>query len=99
MSSSFASDEDLLDLPLEEALTQRWEQGMAEYRQPDEPFVGDPVVELHNEGLDALNYVAVIEKNGADFDIIHELRRCALEIVWGARLLSGDRTEDDENYA
>lgn len=94
--SRFTTDEDLMYLPLAEALEIRWEQGRAEYRDSeDASFVGDAVVELHTEALDSMLYVAVIEKEGdVDPDVLYELRRCAYELVQGARLLA-ERKDGD----
>jgi hypothetical protein len=44
--------------PIQEALTVKWSVGRQKYGDlnPDEPFVGDPLLELYEELLDAMNY-------------------------------------------
>lgn len=60
----------LWQLPLDEAKRTRWEQGMSSLRRPDEPFVGDPLVELHEELIDALNYYDEAVRQYAYHDIV-----------------------------
>ena len=61
-----------LSLPIEEACRLKFEQGRSEYRNPDEPFVGDPLAELHDECLDALCYANEAERQGVDVDLLRE---------------------------
>ncbi len=45
---------DLWDVKLDTALQRRWQEGRKEYGGTD--FVGHPLVELHEEILDGINY-------------------------------------------
>jgi hypothetical protein len=58
----------------------RWLRGMAYYRQPHEPFNGNPVVELLAEIEDGINYV----EEGA---------RQGLLTAWGASELDAKLRE------
>ena len=60
--------EDLIALPVDEAVTLKFERGIAQYRSADEDFVGDPLRELHDECLDAFAYALVAQMNGVDVD-------------------------------
>lgn len=54
--------EELLTRPWEELCKERWDRGRPNYRADDDaPFVGDPVVELMEELLDAYNYCRVAQ--------------------------------------
>ena len=46
----------LYTLTVPEAARLKGERGIRLYRQPGEPFVGDPVEELFMEQLDSMNY-------------------------------------------
>lgn len=49
--------QELLTRPWEELCKERWDRGRPNYRSDETtPFVGDPIVELMEELLDALNY-------------------------------------------
>ena len=51
-------DEDkLIEMTVDEARTTKWNAGVSDYRrQAKQGFVGNPVVCLHSEAIDALNY-------------------------------------------
>lgn len=51
---------DLHELPLSEAVDIKFSRGRGEYRESeDEPFKGNPLHELHDEGLDGIAYARV----------------------------------------
>ncbi|MGC4050959.1 MAG: hypothetical protein QM757_16465 [Paludibaculum sp.] len=53
---------ELLTRPWEELGHERWNRGRPNYRADEsDPFVGDPIVELLEEILDALNYCGVAQ--------------------------------------
>ena len=53
----------LIEMTVDEARTTKWNDGVTTYRrQAGQGFAGDPVVCLHSEGIDALNYVGEISK-------------------------------------
>ena len=56
-------DEDkLIEMTVDEARTAKWNAGVSDYRrQAKQGFVGNPVVCLHAEGIDALNFTDEIE--------------------------------------
>ena len=73
-----------LSLPIEEACRLKFEQGRSEYRNPAEPFVGDPLAELHDECLDALCYANEAERQGVD---VASLREDLLSALVRTRML------------
>ena len=79
-----------LSLPIEEACRLKFEQGRSEYRKPDEPFVGDPLAELHDECLDALCYANEAERQGVDVD---SLRGDLLNVLVRTRMLLSGPTQ------
>jgi hypothetical protein len=93
----------LMLLDVEEACSVKWKWGLREHRpNGEEGFQGNPLVELHSEGLDALNYCQVLmdlfeedghlvfptqEDRAAYHDCLEKLREHALGLVMGTRLL------------
>jgi hypothetical protein len=60
-------------MPIQEAVSHKFEAGRAEYRKPGEPFVGDPLLELFDELLDSYSYCKEAEKSGRDVKRVWEL--------------------------
>ena len=58
----------LIDLPIEEACSEKWRRGQAVYGLE---FVGDPVLELHSELIDAMNYVQTASELGVQMGTMH----------------------------
>ena len=63
-----------MDLPIAEAKRIKWERGRARYGAT---FEGDPIHELYDELIDALNYADEIDQqtSGAYLDLTVRLRR------------------------
>jgi hypothetical protein len=80
----------LLFVEVEEACRIKWGWGKREHRALGEQgFQGNALVELHSEGIDALNYLQVLmDRGGYDHECLEKLRDSALSIVRGARLLA-----------
>lgn len=61
----------------------RWDKGLPHYRQPGQPFVGDPIEELIDELVDSLNYLGVARRQGlrrsSTLDVIE---RHLLDALW-----------------
>lgn len=77
-----------LGMEIAAALEDKWEQGRAEHRGSEgEAFQGEhPIIELHDEALDALLYIWVASKSGElNEQMIHELREQAMGLLLGAR--------------
>ena len=56
-----------IHLPLKEALQLKFERGRAKHRQNDQnEFRGDPIEELFQECLDAMNYCDEATRQGID---------------------------------
>lgn len=72
---------DLIHLPVDEAVALKYERGLLKYRTVDEPFRGEPLLELHDECLDGLAYAAVAAGQGAHTDTIREHLTSALTLV------------------
>ena len=53
----------LIDLPIAEARAVKWKAGRAAYG--GDSFQGDPLLELHDELLDAMNYTQEATDRGA----------------------------------
>lgn len=54
-------------MDLETALQTKWESGKRKHRTPNKKgFHGDPVEELFQEFLDAINYIIVLESQGVE---------------------------------
>ena len=79
-------------LPVDQATDKKWREGEEEYG-PD--WVGDhPLVELHTEQLDSLNYIQVGRRWGdIPADVAEEMRYHILEVVRACRLLAPDVLE------
>jgi len=60
----------LLDLPLHEAVTEKWRLGQQKYG-PE--FVGHPVAQLFEELLDSVNYCSVATAQGIDMTEMREV--------------------------
>lgn len=74
-----------MHLALEDAQLLKWDEGRQKYG-PD--WNGEaPGVELHEEALDALNYIDEAAKRGAPAAVIDPLRDCARQLAVGARML------------
>ena len=77
-------DEDkLIEMTVDEARTTKWNAGVSDYRrQAKQGFVGNPVVCLHSEGIDALNYTDEIARQelGLGYEV-SDLQHHAYSIV------------------
>ncbi len=70
----------LIDLPLNEALAKKFEAGRIAHNNSEE-FVGDPLNELFQECLDAMNYCNEALKRGIDLTHRHrQFWAAALEV-------------------
>ena len=80
------TDMDLVKVPILDACAFRWEQGRKEYRKADEPFQGDPMLELHAELLDAINYLNEAERQGVKVEgIRHVTLQALVQTRWHLR--------------
>jgi hypothetical protein len=80
----------LIKMPVEDACKLAWDWGAREHRKDPGVFEGCPITELHSEGIDALNYIAEIERRGdVEEECIRNLQEHASAIVRGCRLLLG----------
>ena len=72
---------------INDARQQKYREGMKEHRNGSSEYVGEhPVLELHDEGLDAMNYVEELARNGDLSErMAYELRLQAHGLVLGAR--------------
>lgn len=76
---SVIDENELIEMSVDEARTAKWAYGAMKYG-PD--FVGNPLVKLHSEGIDALNYVDETAKQGlANEYELFDLRYHASRIV------------------
>ena len=78
---------DRLRMPIDRALDDKWEQGRKKHRpEGGALFVGQhPVIELHEEALDAYLYAWAIPPKDVPEDVIRELQKTALNLLHGAR--------------
>jgi hypothetical protein len=71
------SAEKIFSMDINEAMKYKWVKGIQEYRDgnADAPFVGDPIIEMYSEIVDALVYADVAEEmNGWElYDPIYEI--------------------------
>jgi len=72
-----------IHMPTDEALKAKWARGAEQYGAA---FVGHPLLELDEELLDAINYVAEAERQGWE---IGEVRPWLLAIREGVRRIYG----------
>ena len=50
--------------PIEEMLDARWRKGQREYRPNGGEFAGDPIEDMYEEMLDAVNYAREARRQG-----------------------------------
>ena len=75
----------LLGLTIELACYHKWSEGRRVYG--GETFTGDPLVCLHAEAIDAINYVQEeMRRNRLPEDVLYHLQECAVELARGARI-------------
>lgn len=76
----------MLGMSVELACGEAWRAGKK--KRNGKTWWGPPaVVELHSEGIDSLNYLAELERQGGlPLDILSGLRDSALSLVQGARM-------------
>lgn len=77
MSTDVEKERRRIDMTIEEALTDEFGKGIAEFRSGDvaRPFVGDALVHLHDQLLGAINYSRVESKmNGISEKMLHDRR-------------------------
>lgn len=55
-----------ISMDLEDALQAKWQAGKKEHRGGKKGFQGDPVEELYQECLDAINLTIVLESQGVE---------------------------------
>ena len=71
------SSEKIFSMDINDAMKYKWEMGVKEYRDgnADAPFVGDPIIEMYSEIVDALVYADVAEEmNGWElYDPMREI--------------------------
>lgn len=79
-----------LAMPVEQAIQDEWGKGIAEQRDgdPSKPFVGDPLVQLHDQLLGAMNYLRQVGRSDErTYRILHNLsaEKCLFDALWAAR--------------
>lgn len=77
-------EKSLIEMSVTEAQKAKWDAGRKLY---GEEFVGEPVVCLHSEGIDSLNYIDELERRNGRRDVLDKLRDHAEGLVRYARLL------------
>ena len=65
MSTDVETERRRIEMPIEQALEDEWDKGIAEQRAGDTsaPFVGDALVHLHDQLLGAINYTRQIGRD------------------------------------
>jgi hypothetical protein len=82
----------LIEAPLDVALRLKWNRRAGE-RKSDR-FEGDALLELYDEGLDVLNYVKQLAREGAPLQSMVELQEAGYRIVDLCRILWFDRKDE-----
>lgn len=59
----------LIDVPIKEAQRIKWEAGAEKYGPV---FVGDPIEQMYEEFVDALNYVEQAEREGLSLPVMRK---------------------------
>lgn len=78
----------LIDMTLPEALATKFDRGRKKHRGPATSWVGDPLIELFEEMLDAIHYSEHLTATGHDMSRMTKTFRAfatELQTIWRAR--------------
>ncbi|MEE8384487.1 MAG: hypothetical protein V3S01_01035 [Dehalococcoidia bacterium] len=92
------TEEDLMEMDIDEAVDQKYQWGKEKYRINGEDWAGlHPLIELHSEGLDTMGYAMQLRKlEGIPEQAVEEFERAGIAIILGTRMLYEALKHDEE---